>query len=99
MPGMMGTMPPEMMQRMIGVFAGLPFRFVVNVGPWRDQKMRHTGVVRPDPVDEQEDDLVDRQPEQEGKSGGQAGMAHVDAVGPRPPLQGDRNNHQRHADL
>jgi len=26
-----------MMQRMIDVFARLPYRFVVNVGPWRDQ--------------------------------------------------------------
>lgn len=35
--GSLGAMDVEMMQRMIGVFAGLPFRFVVNVGPWRDQ--------------------------------------------------------------
>jgi len=35
--GSLGAMDVEMMQRMIGVFAGLSFRFVVNVGPWRDQ--------------------------------------------------------------
>ena len=35
--GSLGAMDVEMMQRMIGVFAGLPYRFVVNVGPWRDQ--------------------------------------------------------------
>lgn len=34
--GSLGAMDVEMMKRMIGVFAGLPFRFVVNVGPWRD---------------------------------------------------------------
>ena len=50
-------------------------------------------------MDEQEDDLVDRQPEQEGKPGGQTGMALMGSVGPRPPLQRDRDHHERHADL
>jgi MGT family glycosyltransferase len=35
--GSLGAMDIDMMKRMIGVFAGLPYRFVVNVGPWRDQ--------------------------------------------------------------
>jgi len=35
--GSLGAMDIEMMQRMIRVFAALPYRFVVNVGPWRDQ--------------------------------------------------------------
>lgn len=35
--GSLGAMDFEMMQRMIGVFAVLPYRFVANVGPWRDQ--------------------------------------------------------------
>ena len=35
--GSLGAMDVEMMKRMIGVFAGLPYRFVVNVGPWRDE--------------------------------------------------------------
>lgn len=35
--GSLGAMDVEMMQKMIGVFAGLPYRFVVNVGPWRDR--------------------------------------------------------------
>jgi len=35
--GSLGAMDIEMMQRMIGVFAALPYRFIVNVGPWRDQ--------------------------------------------------------------
>ena len=35
--GSLGAMDAEMMQRMIGVFAGMPYRFVVNVGSWRDQ--------------------------------------------------------------
>lgn len=35
--GSLGAMDVGMMQRMIDVFAGLPYRFVVNVGPWRDQ--------------------------------------------------------------
>lgn len=35
--GSLGAMDVGMMQRMIDVFAGLPYRFVANVGPWRDQ--------------------------------------------------------------
>jgi MGT family glycosyltransferase len=35
--GSLGAMDVAMMQRMIDVFARLPYRFVVNVGPWRDQ--------------------------------------------------------------
>lgn len=35
--GSLGAMDVEMMQRMIGVFATMPYRFLVNVGPWRDQ--------------------------------------------------------------
>jgi MGT family glycosyltransferase len=34
--GSLGAMDVEMMKAMIDVFASLPFRFVVNVGPWRD---------------------------------------------------------------
>jgi len=35
--GSLGAMDVEMMRRMVGVFSGLPYRFIVNVGPWRDQ--------------------------------------------------------------
>lgn len=35
--GSLGAMDVEMMNRMIAIFAALPYRFVVNVGPWRDQ--------------------------------------------------------------
>jgi MGT family glycosyltransferase len=35
--GSLGAMDIEMMRRMIRVFAALPYRFIVNVGPWRDQ--------------------------------------------------------------
>lgn len=35
--GSLGAMDVEMMQRMLGVFARVPYRFVVNVGPWRDR--------------------------------------------------------------
>lgn len=35
--GSLGAMDVAMMQRMVDVFARLPYRFVVNVGPWRDQ--------------------------------------------------------------
>lgn len=34
--GSLGAMDVAMIKRMIAVFATLPFRFIVNVGPWRD---------------------------------------------------------------
>ncbi|UVC11011.1 glycosyltransferase [Rhizobium sp. TH2] len=34
--GSLGAMDVAMIQRMISVFATLPYRFVVNAGPWRD---------------------------------------------------------------
>ncbi len=34
--GSLGAMDVAMIKRMISVFANLPFRFIVNVGPWRD---------------------------------------------------------------
>ena len=38
--GSLGAMDVMMIKRMIGVFAGLPYRFIVNVGPWRDDYSR-----------------------------------------------------------
>jgi len=35
--GSLGAMDVEMMQRMIDVFATLPYRFLVNAGHWRDE--------------------------------------------------------------
>ncbi|MDB5524450.1 MAG: glycosyltransferase, family protein [Rhizobium sp.] len=34
--GSLGAMDVSMIKRMIAVFAALPYRFIVNVGPWRD---------------------------------------------------------------
>jgi len=34
--GSLGAMDVAMIQRMISIFAALPYRFVVNAGPWRD---------------------------------------------------------------
>jgi MGT family glycosyltransferase len=34
--GSLGAMDVSMIRRMIAVFAKLPFRFIVNAGPWRD---------------------------------------------------------------
>ncbi|MBL0373061.1 glycosyltransferase [Rhizobium sp. KVB221] len=34
--GSLGAMDVAMIRRMISVFATLPFRFIVNAGPWRD---------------------------------------------------------------
>lgn len=34
--GSLGAMDVAMMKRMLAVFATLPYRFIVNVGPWRD---------------------------------------------------------------
>ena len=38
--GSLGAMDVELIQRMIRVFADLPCRFIVNVGPWRDDYLR-----------------------------------------------------------
>ncbi len=38
--GSLGAMDVSMIKRMIDVFAGLPYRFIVNVGPWRDDYAR-----------------------------------------------------------
>lgn len=38
--GSLGAMDVAMIQRMIGVFAKLPYRFIVNVGPWREDYSR-----------------------------------------------------------
>ncbi|WP_428688337.1 glycosyltransferase [Roseibium sp.] len=35
--GSLGAMDVDMMKRMIDVFERLPFRFLVNAGPWRDE--------------------------------------------------------------
>lgn len=34
--GSLGAMDVSMIKRMIAVFAALPYRFIVNAGPWRD---------------------------------------------------------------
>lgn len=39
--GSLGAMDVAMITRMLSVFAGLPYRFIVNIGPWRDD---YTGV-------------------------------------------------------
>jgi MGT family glycosyltransferase len=38
--GSLGAMDVSMIKRMIGVFESLPYRFIVNVGPWRDEYSR-----------------------------------------------------------
>jgi MGT family glycosyltransferase len=38
--GSLGAMDVALIQRMIDVFATLPFRFIVNAGPWRDDYAR-----------------------------------------------------------
>jgi len=38
--GSLGAMDVELIQRMIGVFADMPCRFIVNVGPWREEYVR-----------------------------------------------------------
>lgn len=38
--GSLGAMDVSMIKRMIGVFETLPYRFIVNVGPWREEYSR-----------------------------------------------------------
>jgi hypothetical protein len=57
------------------------------------------GVVRADPVDEQEDDLIEAKPDQKGKPGGNAGMPDMRPIGLTPPLGDNEGNEERNTDL
>jgi hypothetical protein len=49
-------------------------------------------VVRTDPVDEQEDDLIETEPDQKGQPRGNAGMPDMRPIDLAPPLADNESN-------
>ena len=45
-----------------------------------DQKLRHASVIGPDPVDEQQDDLIGGEAQQNGQTGADGGVADMEAI-------------------
>ncbi len=52
-----------------------------------------------DPVDEQEDDLIEAKSDQKGQPGGNAGMPDMRPIDLAPPLGDNEGNEERNADL
>src|SRR3546814_19579463 len=61
--------------------------------------MRNAYIVRAHPVDEEQDQLVEPQPEQKREAGYNEDMAHMKPVGTAPPLRGDGQAKYRNTDL
>jgi len=57
------------------------------------------GVVGADPLDEQDDNLIEAKPDQKGQPGGNAGMPDMHPIGLAPPLGDNKGNEERKADL
>jgi len=64
-----------------------------------NDQVADAGVVRADPVDEQEEDLIEPKPDQKGQPGGNAGMADMRPIDLAPPLRDNEGNEKRDADL
>jgi hypothetical protein len=69
-----------------------------RIGTGVDQQMRDATVVWPYPMDEQQNELIDRKTEQEGKSGRDENVPVVRPIRSSPPLGGDGDHEQRHTD-
>ena len=54
-----------------------------------NDQVADVGAIRSDPMDEQEDDLIEAKPDQKGEPGGDAGMAHVLPIDLAPPTGDD----------
>ena len=63
-----------------------------------NDQVADAGVVRADPVDEQEDDLIEAKPDQKGQPGGNAGMPDMRPIDPAPPLGDNEGNEEWNAD-
>ena len=64
-----------------------------------NDQVADAGVVRTEPVDEQEDDLIETKPDQKGQPGGNAGMPNVRPIDLAPPLGDDEGNEKWNADI
>ncbi len=61
--------------------------------------MADARVVRADPVDEQEDDLIEPKSDQKGQPGGNAGMSDMRPIDLAPPLGNNEGNEKRNTEL
>ena len=61
--------------------------------------MADADVVRADPLDEQQDDLIEAEPDQKGQPGGDAGMPDMRPIDLAPPLGDNEGNEKRNADI
>src|SRR5258708_35720506 len=62
-----------------------------------NDQMADAGVVRADPVDEQEDDLIETKPDQKRQPRGKAGMPDMRPIGRAPPLGDNEGNEERNS--
>jgi hypothetical protein len=62
-----------------------------------DDQVADARVVRTDPVDEQEDDLIETEPDQKGQPRGNAGMPDMRPIDLAPPLADNESNEERNA--
>jgi len=64
-----------------------------------NDQVADASVVRADPVDEQQDDLIEAKRDQKGQPGGNAGMPNMCPIDLAPPLGDNEGNEERNADL
>ena len=64
-----------------------------------NDQVADAGVVGTDSVDEQEDDLIEAQPDQKGQPGGDAGMPDMRPIDLAPPLGDNEGNEKQNAEL
>ncbi len=64
-----------------------------------NDQVADAGVVGADPVDEEEDDLIDAKPDEKGQPGGNAGMPDMRPIDLTPPLADNEDNEERNAGL
>ena len=69
------------------------------IGALGNDQVADAGVVRTDPVDEQEDDLIEAKPDQKGQPSGNAGMPDMRPIDPAPPLADNEGNEERNANV
>ena len=68
------------------------------VGAALDDEVTDPAIIGPQPVHEEQDDLVDAKPDEERKPGRDANMPDAQAVLPAPPLQDYEQYQKRHAE-
>ena len=69
-----------------------------GIGAAGDQEMGDAGIIREHPLDEQQDELVERKTEQKGEAGGDENMPGVLPIVFPPPLAGNGEHENGNAD-